>query len=126
MSEGEKRRSEVCLGTMAEQKNRWSWDVAGFDPWKSSTPPQSPAAAEHGDRKPSAPLVRRYSISATSVLPQSKHAVAFKLQRLKDQVKFGKCFAGFSFCFIAGARNDDVLALVSGLEFALWTCGLYE
>ncbi|KAL2957247.1 hypothetical protein AAZX31_18G134600 [Glycine max] len=75
---------------MAEQKNRWSWDVAGFDPWKSSTPPQSPAAAEHGDRKPSAPLVRRYSISATSVLPQSKHAVAFKLQRLKDQVKLAK------------------------------------
>ncbi|KAL5177473.1 Kinesin-like protein KIN-14A [Glycine soja] len=74
---------------MAEQKNRWSWDVAGFDPWKSSPPPPQPAA-EHGDRKPSAPLVRRYSISATSVLPQPKHAVAFKLQRLKDKVKLAK------------------------------------
>ncbi|KAK7386730.1 hypothetical protein VNO78_27065 [Psophocarpus tetragonolobus] len=76
---------------MAEQKNRWSWDVAGFDPWKSSPPPQPPpTSAEHGDRKPTAPLLRRYSISASSVLPQHKHSVVFKLQQLKDKVKLAK------------------------------------
>ncbi|KAL2344412.1 hypothetical protein Fmac_005697 [Flemingia macrophylla] len=76
---------------MAEQKNRWSWDVAGFDPWKSSPPSSSPSPpVEHGDRKPSAPLVRRYSISASSVIPQPKHSVALKLQRLKDKVKLAR------------------------------------
>lgn len=133
---------------MAEQRNRWSWDVAGFDPWKSSPPLQSPPPPlEHADRKPSAPLVRRYSISATSVLPQPRQSVALKLQRLKDKVKvmrfrlhlwlccyffffffatstatfwslpfyswFGKCSNGFSFCLVASACNDDVLARVS-------------
>ncbi|XP_014492749.1 kinesin-like protein KIN-14B [Vigna radiata var. radiata] len=76
---------------MAEQRNRWSWDVAGFDPWKSSPPLQSPPPPlEHADRKPSAPLVRRYSISATSVLPQPRQSVALKLQRLKDKVKLAR------------------------------------
>ncbi|KAG4921436.1 hypothetical protein JHK86_050249 [Glycine max] len=111
---------------MAEQKNRWSWDVAGFDPWKSSTPPQSPAAAEHGDRKPSAPLVRRYSISATSVLPQSKHAVAFKLQRLKDQVKLLlRCWCSqrrrFSSLFFLLSLESVSLALVSASLLVLAT-----
>ncbi|WVZ22657.1 hypothetical protein V8G54_001201 [Vigna mungo] len=96
---------------MAEQRNRWSWDVAGFDPWKSSPPSQSPPPPlEHADRKPTAPLVRRYSISATSVLPQPRQSVALKLQRLKDKVK---CSNGFSFCLVASACNDDVLARVS-------------
>ncbi|TKY58711.1 Kinesin protein KCA1 [Spatholobus suberectus] len=79
---------------MAEQRKRWSWDVAGFDPWKSSPLPPSPhrrpPPVDHGDRKPSAPLVRRYSISASSVLPQTKHSVAFKLQRLNDKVKLAR------------------------------------
>ncbi|XP_020239406.1 kinesin-like protein KIN-14B [Cajanus cajan] len=76
---------------MAEQKNRWSWDVAGFDPWKSSPPSSSPSPpVEHGDRRPSAPLVRRYSISASSVIPQPKHSVSSKLQRLKDKVKLAR------------------------------------
>ncbi|XP_047167234.1 kinesin-like protein KIN-14A [Vigna umbellata] len=76
---------------MAEQRNRWSWDVAGFDPWKSSPPSQSPPPPlEHADRKPTAPLVRRYSISATSVLPQPRQSVALKLQRLKDKVKLAR------------------------------------
>ncbi|KAJ1442165.1 Spindle pole body-associated protein Vik1/Cik1, microtubule binding domain [Sesbania bispinosa] len=80
---------------MTEQRNRWSWDVTGFEPWKSSPPSPSPsgsAAVEHDDRKPSAPLVRRYSISASSVLPQHKHSMAFKLQRLKDKVKIWRSF----------------------------------
>ncbi|XP_027345620.1 kinesin-like protein KIN-14B isoform X1 [Abrus precatorius] len=75
---------------MAEQRNRWSWDVAGFDPWKSPPPPppqSTPAVVEHDDRKVSAPLVRRYSISASSVLPQSRQFMASKVQRLKDKVK---------------------------------------
>jgi hypothetical protein len=77
---------------MAEQRNRWSWDVTGFEPWKSSSPqkPPSPSPSEHDDRKPNAPLVRRYSISTSSVLPQHKITTASKLQRLKDKVKLAK------------------------------------
>lgn len=74
---------------MAEQRNRWSWDVTGFDPWKSSSPPPSSSSTpvEHDDRKPKPPLVRRYSLSTSSVLPQYKNSTASKLQRLKDKVK---------------------------------------
>ncbi|KAK7317655.1 hypothetical protein RJT34_02074 [Clitoria ternatea] len=75
---------------MAEQRNRWSWDVAGFDPWKSPPPPSQSPPVEHDDRKPSAPLVRRYSISASPVIPQSKHSMAFKVERLKDKVKLAR------------------------------------
>lgn len=77
---------------MAEQRNRWSWDVTGFEPWKSSSPqtPSSPAA-DYDDRKPNTSLVRRYSISsASSVPPQHKNTTAVKLQRLKDKVKLAK------------------------------------
>lgn len=144
----EPTKSQVWF-KMAEQGNRWSWDVAGFDPWKSSPSSQSPPTPlEHADRKPTAPLVRRYSISATSVLPQPRQSVALKLQRLKDKVKvmrfrlhfwlccyflffsffffatatfwplpfssrFGNYSTGFTFCLVASAFNDDVLACVS-------------
>lgn len=77
---------------MAEQRNRWSWDVTGFEPWKTSSPqtPSSPAA-DYDDRKPNTSLVRRYSISsASSVPPQHKNTTAVKLQRLKDKVKLAK------------------------------------
>lgn len=77
---------------MAEQRNRWSWDVTGFEPWKSSSPqtPSSPAA-DYDDRRPNTSLVRRYSISsASSVPPQHKNTTAVKLQRLKDKVKLAK------------------------------------
>lgn len=68
---------------MAEQKNRWNWEVSGFEPRKDD------------DRKPasSSPLLRRYSISSSSVLPHSelsKHALASKLQRLVDKVKLAR------------------------------------
>ncbi|KAK9284193.1 hypothetical protein L1049_023362 [Liquidambar formosana] len=70
---------------MAEQRNRWNWEVSGFEPKKPF---------EHDDHKPVAPLVRRYSISASSVLSHpegsSKHALAPKLQRLKEKVKLAK------------------------------------
>ncbi|KAL7230588.1 hypothetical protein ACSBR2_008956 [Camellia fascicularis] len=68
---------------MAEQKNRWNWEVSGFEPRKDD------------NRKPasSSPLLRRYSISSSSVLPHSelsKHAMASKLQRLVDKVKLAR------------------------------------
>ncbi|XP_057422184.1 kinesin-like protein KIN-14B [Lotus japonicus] len=80
---------------MADQKNRWSWDVAGFEPWKSSPPPppssSSPSpSVEQDDRKPNVPLVRRYSISATSVLPQPKPSTVSKLERLRTNVKLAR------------------------------------
>lgn len=83
---------------MAEQRNRWSWDVTGFEPWKSSSPPpsassSSSAPVEHDDRKPRAPLVRRYSISTSSVLPPHKNSTASKFQRLKDKVKVMRLFS---------------------------------
>lgn len=71
---------------MAEQRNRWNWEVSGFEPRKSS------ASVEPEEHRVAAPLVRRYSISAASVLPRenselSKQALASKVQRLKDKVK---------------------------------------
>ncbi|XP_019177353.1 PREDICTED: kinesin-like protein KIN-14B isoform X2 [Ipomoea nil] len=75
---------------MSEQKssgsyNRWSWDVPGFEPRR--------AAAEHDGQyhpKPPAPLVRRYSISSSSIPSHSelsKHALNSGLLRLKDNLK---------------------------------------
>uniref|UniRef100_A0A5B6YT68 Putative kinesin-like protein KCA2 n=1 Tax=Davidia involucrata TaxID=16924 RepID=A0A5B6YT68_DAVIN len=68
---------------MAEQKNRWNWEVSGFE---------QPRKFEHDDHKP-APLLRRYSISTSSILPHSelsKHALASKFQRLKDKVQLAR------------------------------------
>ncbi|MED6174672.1 Kinesin-like protein KIN-14B [Stylosanthes scabra] len=62
---------------MADQKNRWSWDVTGFEPRK----PQSP---EGGDQTLNASTARWQSISSSMPPPQS---VASKVQRLKDNVK---------------------------------------
>ncbi|XP_009783887.1 kinesin-like protein KIN-14B [Nicotiana sylvestris] len=77
---------------MSEQKsnnnnNRWSWDVPGFQPRKSTT--------EHEEyQRPSpAPLARRYSISAAAAagapphFELSKHALNSKLLKLKDKLK---------------------------------------
>ncbi|XP_061352190.1 kinesin-like protein KIN-14B isoform X1 [Gastrolobium bilobum] len=66
---------------MAEQRNRWSWDITGFEPWKSPSP-----SPEQDDQKPTAPLVRRYS---TSPLVPS-HSVASKVQGLRDKVKLAR------------------------------------
>ncbi|GFS35072.1 kinesin like protein for actin based chloroplast movement 1 [Actinidia rufa] len=65
---------------MADQKNRWNWEVSGFEPRKS---------VEHDDHHKPSPLVRRFSISSSAVLPHSetsKHAMAAKLKKLKDKV----------------------------------------
>ncbi|OUZ99796.1 Kinesin [Macleaya cordata] len=70
---------------MAEQhKNRWNWEVPGFEPRKS---------VEQDDHTHSPPLHRRYSISAASLLPHSelsKHSLSSKLDKLKDKVKHAK------------------------------------
>lgn len=108
---GFENRGLGFLGTiMADQRNnRWNWEVTGFEPRKASSSTSSPrsASVDFDDYKPGAPLVRRYSISAASVLPQqqqhselSKHAMASKLQKLKDKVKV-----------------DWILALVSRISF---------
>ncbi|KAK7309573.1 hypothetical protein RJT34_06413 [Clitoria ternatea] len=67
---------------MAEQRNRWSWDVTGFEPWKSPSP-----SPDKDDRKPTAPLVRRYYSATSSVPPQS---LASKVQGLTDKVKLAR------------------------------------
>lgn len=80
-----------CLFVMAENKNRWNWEVSGFEPRNSSS---SSLQFEREDRRPDAPVVRRYSISAASALPHSseisKQALSTKVQRLKDEIKFVK------------------------------------
>lgn len=74
---------------MAEQRNRWNWEVSGFEPRKTSPSP----SFEQDDHKAGAPLVRRYSISAASGLAHSelsKPSAASKVERLKDKVKLAK------------------------------------
>ena len=80
---------------MGEQRNRWNWEVSGFEPRKTSS-------FEQGDFRSSgaAPLVRRYSISTASALSHSessKLSLSSKLQRLKDQVKVNKVLLYFIF-----------------------------
>ncbi|QCD90703.1 kinesin family member C2/C3 [Vigna unguiculata] len=67
---------------MAEQSNVWSWNVMGFDPWKSTSTSHSP---EQNDQKPSTPFARRNSTS--SVL---SHSVASKVEELRDKVKLAR------------------------------------
>ncbi|XP_062100325.1 kinesin-like protein KIN-14B [Humulus lupulus] len=82
--------------------NRWNWEVTGFEPRKTTTATSSSSATsspksasvDFDDYKHGAPLVRRYSISAASMLPQhselSKHSMTSKLQKLKDNVKLAR------------------------------------
>ncbi|XXG40488.1 hypothetical protein AAC387_Pa01g1192 [Persea americana] len=68
---------------MGEPKNRWNWEIPGFEPRKSID--------NDDEEKPI--FMRRYSISATASLPHSelsKHVLAAKLQKLKDQVKHAR------------------------------------
>ncbi|CAK7339628.1 unnamed protein product [Dovyalis caffra] len=61
---------------MAEQRNRWNWEVSGFEP-------RSVEAEQ--------PLVRRYSISKTRENSElSKQALASKVHRLEDKIKLAK------------------------------------
>lgn len=71
---------------MAEQR-KWNWEVQGFSPGKK------PSSGLE-DQRSAPPLVRRYSISSSSVSPQhmelSKHVYTSKLQRLRDKVKLAR------------------------------------
>ncbi|KAK7366869.1 hypothetical protein VNO80_08871 [Phaseolus coccineus] len=62
---------------MAEQSNRWSWNITGFEPWKSTSP-----SPEQNDQKLSA------SRNSTSLVPS--HSVASKVEELRDQVKLAR------------------------------------
>lgn len=71
---------------MGEQRNRWNWEVSGFEPRK----PSSSSFEQDDQLKPGAPLIRRYSISSSSASPRlelSKHSLVTKVQRLNDKVK---------------------------------------
>ncbi|GAB2283226.1 Kinesin-like protein KIN-14A [Dionaea muscipula] len=73
---------------MADQRNRWNWEVKGFEPRKTSS-------EQHEDQIRPAPLGRRYSISsAAAIVPPhqelTKLALVSKLQRLKDKVKLAR------------------------------------
>ncbi|XP_047321964.1 kinesin-like protein KIN-14B [Impatiens glandulifera] len=68
---------------MADQKNKWSWDVPGFEPRR---------LLDHDDHKP-APLVRRYSISSSAVSSHSKQfnrALASKFQKLQEKLHLAR------------------------------------
>ncbi|KAK7307259.1 hypothetical protein VNO77_40159 [Canavalia gladiata] len=65
---------------MARERNRWSWDISGFEPWKSPSP-----SPEQDDQKPTASMARRYSMS--SVPPDS---LASKVQALNDKVQLAR------------------------------------
>ncbi|XP_042399089.1 kinesin-like protein KIN-14L [Zingiber officinale] len=69
---------------MAEPKNRWTWDLPGFEPRRS---------ADVGEDRGSRPLVRPLSVSQPSqpsLTPRpdsSKKSIAVRLQKLEKQVK---------------------------------------
>ncbi|KAL9259705.1 Kinesin-like protein [Drosera capensis] len=73
---------------MAEQRNRWNWEVKGFEPKKTSS------EEENKIRSP-APLARRFSISiggggggaAAGQQELRRLALVSKLERLKGKVK---------------------------------------
>ncbi|XP_031397249.1 kinesin-like protein KIN-14B isoform X1 [Punica granatum] len=68
---------------MADPRNRWKWEVSGFEPRKSSS-----FDADDHQRTTTPPLVRRYSISSAS--SPSQHALTSKVQRLRDNVKLAR------------------------------------
>ncbi|VVB18129.1 unnamed protein product [Arabis nemorensis] len=67
---------------MAEQKNRWNWEVTGFEPRKSSS------SEDSVHRTPSSTL-RRLSIPTNSPLSHSSELVS-KVQSLKEKVQLAK------------------------------------
>ncbi|XP_021816400.1 kinesin-like protein KIN-14A [Prunus avium] len=82
-------------------------EVSGLEPRKLSSSSSTASSFDHDDYKPGAPLVRRYSISATSALSQSElsnHSVTSKLQKLKDQVKEVR----YNISFGQLAREDNL------------------
>ncbi|KAL3621707.1 Kinesin-like protein KIN-14B [Castilleja foliolosa] len=71
------------MGDHRRSNNRWDWEVAGFEPRKSTEQRQ-----DYGKATAAPPSVgRRYSMSISSHSELSKHAVNSKLMRLKDKVE---------------------------------------
>lgn len=71
---------------MAEQKNRWTWDVPGFES-RSSFDREETAVGTHT-------MLRRLSVSPSTLAPRSellRPAVTAKLQTLEKQVKVCCC-----------------------------------
>lgn len=69
---------------MAGQRNRWNWEIPGFEPRKS--------VEREEPSPPVQSLVRRYSVSVASVVQRAdpaRLAVAAKVLKLRDQVKVG-------------------------------------
>ncbi|KAJ8491359.1 hypothetical protein OPV22_013080 [Ensete ventricosum] len=69
---------------MGEPKNRWTWDLPGFEPRKPD---------EGGEDRGYRPAVRRLSVSQSSLAPradQPKRPVAVRLQKLKNQLKHAR------------------------------------
>lgn len=74
---------------MAEQRNRWNWEISGFEPRK-------PVEGEDPSPPVQSLVRRRYSVSAASAAQSadpSRLALADKVMKLKDQVKVGLCFS---------------------------------
>ncbi|RAL45742.1 hypothetical protein DM860_009606 [Cuscuta australis] len=66
-------------------RNRWSWEIAGFEPRLSPS-----ELDDHSNLRPSSLLVRRYSISPSSIASHSelsKHAQNSVLLKLKEKIK---------------------------------------
>lgn len=73
---------DILAPSMAEQK-RWTWDVPGFESRGSFEREETTAGAHR-------PIVRRLSISPSTLAPRSelsRPAVTTKLQKLEKQVK---------------------------------------
>lgn len=75
---------------MAEQKNRWTWEVPGFEPRRSFEldDDQRPSFQP----QPQQPILGRYSVSPSSIGLRSadlsrQQRLPVKLQKLKEQVK---------------------------------------
>lgn len=69
---------------MGEPKNRWTWDLPGFEPRKPDE-----GVEDRGYR----PAVRRLSVSQSSLAPradQPKRLIAVQLQKLKNQLKHAR------------------------------------
>ncbi|KAF6142303.1 hypothetical protein GIB67_022922 [Kingdonia uniflora] len=79
---------------MSKQKNRWNWEVPGFEPRKSVEQDDSYSNKPVASALASA-LYRRYSISATSLLQQSDSPkqvlINAKVHKLKEKLKVLPC-----------------------------------
>ncbi|KAI3947662.1 hypothetical protein MKX01_034327 [Papaver californicum] len=77
---------------MGEHKNRWNWEVPGFQPRKSFE------LLQDDDDINNASLLRRYSVSTASVIPSAhssllasnKQNLVSKVDKIKDKVKRAK------------------------------------